>query len=105
VTVLVALLVLVLLILISIAVVGLVFKLLWLALVGLVIGALARLGLPGEQRIGLLATALCGIGGSLIGGILAHALGFGTILSFLTAVGVAAALIALFEGSQHRRLA
>jgi uncharacterized membrane protein YeaQ/YmgE (transglycosylase-associated protein family) len=87
---------------VGIAVVGLVMKLLWFVLIGLVIGALARLVLPGEQRIGLLATGLCGIGGSLLGGILASAFDLGTILSFVVSLLVAAVLIAVFEGRQVR---
>jgi uncharacterized membrane protein YeaQ/YmgE (transglycosylase-associated protein family) len=87
---------------VGIAVVGLVMKLLWFVLIGLVIGALARLVLPGEQRLGLLATGLCGIGGSLLGGILASAFDLGTILSFVVSLLVAAVLIAVFEGRQVR---
>jgi len=100
--VLVILLAVILAFVIGIAVVGLVFKLLWFVLIGLIIGALARLVLPGAQQIGLLATALCGIGGSLLGGIIASAFDLGTILSFLVSLGVAAALIVLVEGRQPR---
>jgi hypothetical protein len=50
------------------ALVGLVFELLWLVITGLVIGALGRLVLPGQQQISLLATALVGIRASLLGG-------------------------------------
>ena len=82
-------------------VVGLALKLLWWALVGLVIGALARLILPGKQPIGLLWTAAAGIAGSLLGGIVAHALDLGSILQFLVAVAVAAALIALIGGRRR----
>ena len=84
-------------------VVGLVFKLLWWALIGLLIGAIARAILPGRQNIGLLATAGAGIAGSLLGGILAHAFGWGGILQFVLAVGVAAAVIAFLSGSTRRR--
>ena len=42
-------------------VIGLAFKLLWWALIGLAIGAPARLVLPGRQTIGLLATAGAGV--------------------------------------------
>jgi len=103
--VLIALLVVVLLVIIGVAVLGLVLKLLWLALVGLVIGALARLVLPGQQQLGVLATALYGIGGSLVGGLIADALNFGAILGFVTAVAVAALLIAVIGGTQRRNLA
>src|SRR3954471_24516228 len=46
---------------------------------GLVIGLLARLLLPGRQKIGLLWTLLLGVIGSLIGGTIAHALNTGAI--------------------------
>jgi uncharacterized membrane protein YeaQ/YmgE (transglycosylase-associated protein family) len=38
---------------------------------GLFVGAIARLLLPGRQKIGLLWTIAVGIGGSIIGGLLA----------------------------------
>ena len=82
-------------------VVGLALKLLWWALLGLVIGALARLIVPGRQAIGWLATAGAGVAGALLGGIIADALGFGDILQFVLAVGVAAALIAVFAGTRR----
>jgi uncharacterized membrane protein YeaQ/YmgE (transglycosylase-associated protein family) len=84
---------------------GLVLKLLWLVLVGLVIGALARAIIPGQRQIGLLATALYGIGGSLLGGILADILDFGWLLSFVLSVVVAAALIAILDSTQQRKIA
>ena len=91
----------VVLLLVAWAVVGLVLKLLWWALLGLLIGALARLVLPGRQEIGLLATAGAGIAGALLGGIVANVLDLGNVLQFLLAVGVAAALIALLGGTRR----
>jgi uncharacterized membrane protein YeaQ/YmgE (transglycosylase-associated protein family) len=41
------------------------------ALWGLFVGVIARLLLPGRHRLGLLLTTLLGIGGSLLGGIIA----------------------------------
>jgi len=84
-------------------VVGLVFKLLWWALVGLAIGALARLILPGKQQISLLATAGAGIAAALLGGIVAHALDLGGVLQFLIAVAVAVGLVAALAGSRLAR--
>ena len=84
-------------------VVGLVFKLLWWALVGLVIGALARLILPGKQQISLLATAGAGVAAALLGGIVAHALDVGSVLQFVIAVAVAVGLIAALAGSRLAR--
>lgn len=43
----------------------------WL-LFGLIIGALARLIMPGEQPIGVLGTMLLGIAGSFVGGLAAY---------------------------------
>ena len=77
-------------------------QILGLIIIGIIIGVIARLVLPGRQRIGMLMTVLLGIGGALIGGIVASALGTGDIweLNFLgTIVGViaAAGLIAAAE--------
>jgi uncharacterized membrane protein YeaQ/YmgE (transglycosylase-associated protein family) len=102
-TILIVILVVVLALVFSVAVIGLALKLLWLALVGLVLGALARLVIPGRQQVGVLWTSLCGIGGSLIGGAIASAADFGWLLSFLVAVAVAAGLILLVESWQGRR--
>lgn len=44
-------------------------------LVGLIIGALGRLALPGKQRIGLLWTLLIGVVAALLGTLVASALG------------------------------
>jgi uncharacterized membrane protein YeaQ/YmgE (transglycosylase-associated protein family) len=41
---------------------------------GLIIGAIGRLLVPGRQPMGCLATSLCGIGGSLVGGLIGRAI-------------------------------
>jgi uncharacterized membrane protein YeaQ/YmgE (transglycosylase-associated protein family) len=70
---------------------------------GLIIGALARLIKPGEQNLGLLMTLLLGLAGSIIGGLVANALGTGDIfelnvLGFIVAVIAAVLLIGIAEG-------
>jgi uncharacterized membrane protein YeaQ/YmgE (transglycosylase-associated protein family) len=45
-------------------------------LVGLIVGALARLIMPGEQKMGWILTILLGIGGSLIAGYVGQAAGW-----------------------------
>ena len=55
------------------------FDLLWQLIVGLVVGVLARLILPGKEAfpegaMGWLLTALLGIAGAFIGGMIARAL-------------------------------
>ena len=44
--------------------------------VGLVVGAIARFLLPGEQKMGWILTGLLGIGGSLAAGFVGQALGW-----------------------------
>jgi uncharacterized membrane protein YeaQ/YmgE (transglycosylase-associated protein family) len=77
-------------------------QILGLIVIGVVIGIIARLVMPGRQHIGALMTVLLGIAGALIGGIVASAIGTGDIfeLNFLgTIVGIIAAvgLIAIAE--------
>ena len=43
--------------------------------VGLIVGAIARFLMPGEQKMGWIMTILLGIGGSLLAGFLGQALG------------------------------
>lgn len=71
---------------------------------GLIIGLLARLILPGRQKIGLLMTLVLGVVGSLIGGTIANALRTGDIwelnaIGFIAAVGASVALLAVAERS------
>jgi uncharacterized membrane protein YeaQ/YmgE (transglycosylase-associated protein family) len=75
---------------------------------GLIIGALARLVKPGKQNLGLLATLLLGLAGSVIGGVIASLLGTGDIfelnfLGFILAVIAAVLLIGVAEGVSGRR--
>lgn len=44
------------------------------ALFGLVVGLIARLLWPGDQPIGCLPTILVGVAGSVVGGMITHAL-------------------------------
>ncbi len=44
--------------------------------VGLIVGAIARFILPGEQKMGWILTILLGIGGSLAAGFIGQALGW-----------------------------
>lgn len=69
---------------------------------GLIIGLLARLLLPGRQRIGLLWTLVLGVLGSIVGGSIANAIGSGDIMElnvfgFVMAVIAAVALLAVAE--------
>ena len=64
---------------------------------GLIVGVLARLLVPGRQELGLWMTLLLGVIGSIIGGVVANALGTGDIfeLNFVGAVVAIAASVVL----------
>jgi uncharacterized membrane protein YeaQ/YmgE (transglycosylase-associated protein family) len=62
---------------------------------GIVIGALGRLVVPGPNPIGFWWTVLCGVGGSLIGGGVGHALFRSGFFVFGLEVLSAAVLVAL----------
>jgi len=69
---------------------------------GLIIGALARLVKPGKQNLSLLATLLLGLAGSVIGGVIANALGTGgifelNVLGFIVAVVASVLLVGVAE--------
>ena len=60
---------------------------------GLVVGALARLIKPGRQNLSILMTLLLGVVGSVIGGLVASALGTGDMWE-LNILGAVVAIIA-----------
>jgi uncharacterized membrane protein YeaQ/YmgE (transglycosylase-associated protein family) len=87
-------------------------QILGLIVIGIVIGIIARLVLPGRQHIGVLMTVLLGIGGALVGGIVASAIGegdifelnfIGTIVGVIAAVGLIAIAEALGVGDDRTR--
>ncbi|HEY5662137.1 MAG TPA: hypothetical protein VIR59_15240 [Gaiellaceae bacterium] len=104
-SVIVVLLIVVIVLLLAGSLVGLAFSLIWLAITGLIIGALGRLVLPGRQNVSPLMTALIGIAASLLGGILANLFGVGSIIQFLVAVLLAAVGITLVTSSDYGRRA
>jgi uncharacterized membrane protein YeaQ/YmgE (transglycosylase-associated protein family) len=69
------------------------FHIFWILIIGLVVGAIAKLIMPGHDPGGILVTMLLGIAGSLIGGFFGRALGLygpgqgaGFIVSILGAI-------------------
>jgi uncharacterized membrane protein YeaQ/YmgE (transglycosylase-associated protein family) len=80
-------------------------------IVGLVVGALGRLVVPGRQRIGIVVTVLVGIVAALIGTALARSLGVATTngldwIELLFQIGLAAVgvvLTANLMGRNSRR--
>ncbi len=70
---------------------------------GLVVGLLARLVVPGRQHLSIGMTLLLGLVGSVVGGVVANALGTGDIweLNFLgSVVAIAAAALLIIIGDR-----
>jgi uncharacterized membrane protein YeaQ/YmgE (transglycosylase-associated protein family) len=75
-----------------------------LIIIGLIIGALARLVVPGSNPIGLLMTLLLGVVGAVVGGLIANAVGIDSVIvRFLIALAVAAVLVFAVTGFQRGR--
>ena len=78
-------------------------------LIGVVVGVLGRLLVPGKQRIGMLLTILVGIVAAFLGTALARAMGIPTAtngvdwLELLVQVVVVALGVALISGLTARR--
>jgi uncharacterized membrane protein YeaQ/YmgE (transglycosylase-associated protein family) len=71
-------------------------------LLGLVVGALAKLIMPGEDPGGIFITILIGIAGAFVGGFVGSTLGIGDVtgfdlLSLALAIAGAVALLAVYR--------
>ncbi len=70
---------------------------------GLVVGALARLLVPGRQYLSIAITLALGLIGSVVGGVVANALGTGDVfeLNFLgSIVAIATAVVLIIAGER-----
>jgi uncharacterized membrane protein YeaQ/YmgE (transglycosylase-associated protein family) len=70
---------------------------------GLVIGALGRLAVPGPDPMPIWATILLGIVGSIVGGTVAVAVGFGAGGVFVLSVLAATLLVIVYRRIVQRR--
>lgn len=73
------------------------------AIVGLILGALGRVVLPGHHPIGALATILSGMIGSIVGTFIGHGIGVGHLATVLLEVGVAAVAVGGFSAAASRK--
>jgi uncharacterized membrane protein YeaQ/YmgE (transglycosylase-associated protein family) len=80
----------------------------WALIVGLIVGAIAKLLMPGRDPGGVIITMLLGIAGSFVASVVGRALGFyragdvgpGVIASVLGAIVV----LAVYRAVVHRRV-
>jgi uncharacterized membrane protein YeaQ/YmgE (transglycosylase-associated protein family) len=73
----------------------------WIVM-GLIVGLLAKLIMPGKDPGGMIITILIGIAGAFVGGFIASSMGLGTvsgldIRSLLIAIGGAIVLLILYR--------
>ncbi|MDX1885277.1 GlsB/YeaQ/YmgE family stress response membrane protein [Mycolicibacterium sp. 120270] len=77
--------------------------------VGAIVGALARLIMPGKQSIGVIMTIVLGVLGSVIGSWLTYQLGYQNsnggweVIPFLVGIVVAIILIAIYVAVTGRK--
>ena len=79
---------------------GLVSAIISLLIVGLVVGALGRLVVPGRNPIGLGATVVVGVIGSLAGAVIGGLFGLG-LLTIIVEVAISALLVAAVSSRQR----
>jgi uncharacterized membrane protein YeaQ/YmgE (transglycosylase-associated protein family) len=73
---------------------------------GLVVGALAKLVMPGDDPGGFIVTVLLGIAGALVGGFLGRAMGFygpNQAAGYMMSIVGAIILLALYRMMTRRR--
>jgi uncharacterized membrane protein YeaQ/YmgE (transglycosylase-associated protein family) len=73
----------------------------WMALIGFVVGLIARAILPGTQSLGIILTAVLGIAGSFLAGFIGQSMGWyppGAPAGFIASV--VGAIVLLFVVSK-----
>lgn len=84
------------------------FSLLWTAIIGLVVGALAKFILPGKDPGGILVTMIIGIAGSFLGTFLGRMVGHyqeGQSAGFIMSLIGAIILLAIYHFFRRRQAA
>lgn len=81
---------------------------LWIAIIGLVVGALAKLIMPGKDPGGFIITMLLGIAGSFLGTFLGRAVGLyreGQAAGFCMSLVGALVLLGIYHFFRRRSVA
>ncbi len=80
----------------------------YMVIIGLIVGALAKLVMPGKDPGGIIITILIGVAGSLIAGFLGRQMNWyatGESAGFIASIVGAIALLAVYRMVAGRRLA
>ena len=79
----------------------------WMLIIGLIAGAIAKLIMPGKDPGGIIITMLLGVAGAFLGGFLFRALGWGGEgpAGLIGAIVGALILLALYRLFTRRRVA
>ncbi len=78
---------------------------LWMLIIGLVVGAIAKLLTPGKDPGGCVVASILGIGGALLAGYLGRALGWyqeGQPVGFIASVAGAVLILLIFRQVSKR---
>jgi uncharacterized membrane protein YeaQ/YmgE (transglycosylase-associated protein family) len=75
-----------------------------LIVTGLIVGALARLVVPGPNPLSILATIGVGIVGALVGGLIAGLIGAGWLITIILEVALAALLVYFLTNRNRARV-
>jgi uncharacterized membrane protein YeaQ/YmgE (transglycosylase-associated protein family) len=74
--------------------------LLWMIVIGLIVGALAKLIMPGHDPGGIIVTILLGIGGSILAGLIGRSVGWyreGEPAGFLASIVGAVVILGIYR--------
>ena len=81
-------------------------SIIWMIVVGLIVGAIAKLVMPGDDPGGIIVTTLLGIGGSVLAGLLGRSLGWyqaGEPVGFLASLVGSIIILAIYRMAIGRR--
>ena len=78
-------------------------ELLWTLLIGLIVGALAKLFMPGDDPGGVIVTMLLGVAGAFVATMLGRALGFYAESSAGLIMSIMGAMVLLYVYRAFRR--